>query len=152
MSVAQAADRLAHILDTVPARLAAIPEEDASRSAGPGHWSPKEIIGHLIDSASNNHQRFVRAQLAPEYSCPSYEQQGWVAAQYYKSEPWYDLLNLWVLYNRHLAHVIRHVSESALETPVSIRGNAPVTLSQLMIDYVGHLEHYLGQILSAPPA
>jgi hypothetical protein len=148
MTVPEAAGRLAAALATAPARLAAISEEDAGRSSGPGRWSPKEIIGHLIDSASNNHQRFVRAQLADSYSCPGYTQQEWVAAQYYRAEPWYDLLNLWVLYNRHLLHVLRHVRESALDTPVSIRDSAPMPLAHVMTDYVRHLEHHLSQILT----
>jgi hypothetical protein len=148
MSVQQAADRLADVLATAAARLAAISEEDAGRPPAPGKWSPKEIIGHLLDSASNNHQRFVRAQLSDSYSCPSYEQEKWVATQYYRAEPWYDLLNLWVLYNRHLLHVMRHVQESALDTQITIRDKAPVPLSHVMIDYVRHLEHHLGQIQS----
>jgi len=147
MSVQSAADRLAEVLATAPARLAAISEEAAGQAPAPGKWSPKEIIGHLLDSASTNHQRFVRAQLAPKYDCPSYEQEQWIATQYYRAEPWFDLLNLWVLYNRHLLHVMRHVKESALETPVSIKQRDPIPLSGVMIDYVRHLEHHLNQIL-----
>src|SRR5689334_19046180 len=96
-----AADRLASLLASVPQQLAAIVEAEASQKSD-GRWSKKEILGHLIDSASNNHQRFVRAQLAPHVDFPPYEQNRWVAAQRYAEEPWPDLVNLWLLYNRHL--------------------------------------------------
>jgi hypothetical protein len=147
MSVSAAANRLASILDTVPAQLSAISADDAARRSGPDRWAPKEILGHLIDSAGNNHQRFVRGQISPSVNDPSYDQEPWVATQNYVSESWPDLIALWTSFNRHLLHVMRHARESALETPISIRGGAPVPLSHVMIDYVRHLEHHLAQIL-----
>lgn len=149
MSVAAAADRFAAVLDTAPAQLALISEEAASYRPGPGRWSPKEILGHLIDSAGNNHQRFVRAQISPPVADPGYDQESWVAAQRYADEPWPELIQLWLLFNRHLLHVMRNVRDSALDAPITIRGDAPITLSHVMIDYVRHLEHHLAQILSA---
>lgn len=67
----------------VSGRLRAIDEKDASLRPGPGKWSKKEILGHLIDSAANNHQRFVRLQLAQRLELPGYEQEGWVSVQHY---------------------------------------------------------------------
>ena len=142
----QAADRLARILAAAPARLAGISDDDAARRLEPGRWSKKELLGHLIDSASNNHQRFVRAQLADSYQGPSYEQERWVAAQAYATENWPDLVNLWLLYNRHLLHVIRHLSEAPLAVPCVIGEDAPVPLSEVVSGYVDHLEHHLSQI------
>jgi hypothetical protein len=147
MSVPAAADRFAAILDTTPSRLSDISDEDAARRPGPGRWSPQEILGHLIDSAGNNHQRFVRAQLSPSVDSPGYDQENWVTVQNYLDEPWPDLILLWLLFNRHLLHLMRTVREDALDTPISIRGAAPVPLSHVMIDYVRHLEHHLKQIL-----
>jgi hypothetical protein len=147
MSVVAAADRLAAILDEAPGRLAAISAEDAARRSLPGRWSPQEILGHLIDSASNNHQRFVRAQIFPSLADPGYDQENWVAVQSYAAEPWPDLVQLWLLFNRHLLHLMLTVGDDALSNPISIRGAAPVPLSHVMIDYVRHLEHHLKQIL-----
>ena len=147
MSVAAAADRLATILDLTPPQLAALTPDDAQRRPKAGQWAPKEILGHLIDSASNNHQRFVRGQISPSVADPSYDQETWVAAQNYIAEPWPDLIWLWVMLNRHLLHIMRTVREEALDTPISIRDAVPVPLSQVMIDYVSHLEHHLAQIL-----
>jgi hypothetical protein len=141
------ADRLARILAATPLRLADVSDADASQPPAPGHWSKKQILGHLIDSASNNHQRFVRAQLAASYEGPSYEQESWVAAQNYATENWPDLVNLWLLYNRHLLHIVRTVPEAALPVPCAIGGSAPVPLGEVMSSYVDHMEHHLAQIL-----
>ncbi|PYS75272.1 MAG: DinB family protein, partial [Acidobacteria bacterium] len=83
-------------------RLLAISEEEASAPRAEGKWSPKEIVGHLIDSASNNHQRFVRAQFTDHLVFPAYEQEAWVRAQGYKDEPWPLLVELWRSFNLHL--------------------------------------------------
>ena len=109
-------------------------------------WSVKEILGHLIDSAANNHQRFVRAQLAAELSFPGYEQDAWVRSQDYQSEPWLQLIDLWVVYNHHLAHVIRRIPDTSANVPCRIGADEPVLLSALVRDYVAHLRHHLDQI------
>jgi hypothetical protein len=138
---------LAEILHSVPPRLAAITEEEASRRDGDGRWSKKEILGHLIDSAANNHQRFVRAQLAPHVDLPGYQQESWVRLQSYQTEPWSNLIQLWLQFNRHLAHVIANIEPAALQHTISLDGRASVTLGFVIDDYVRHLEHHLGQIL-----
>jgi len=108
----EAANRLARILGSVPPRLCNISESDAALRPAPGRWSKKEILGHLIDSAGNNHQRFVRAQFVPSLEFPGYEQEAWAAAQAYATEPWPDLVNLWLLLNRHLVHIIEAMPDS----------------------------------------
>ena len=117
----------------------------ATEPRAPGKWSRKEIIGHLIDSASNNHQRFIRAQQVSTLSFPPYEQNHWSASQHCNERPWADLLNLWHAYNAHLAHVIEHIPDAHLSVPCVIESNAPVTLEFLVTDYVVHLRHHLGQ-------
>src|SRR5260221_13661179 len=114
-------DRLRLILETVPPRLLAIEDADAARPVASEKWSRKEVLGHLVDSASNNHQRFVRGQLAPELHFPPYEQEGWVAVQRYRSEPWDAIVDLWRAYNRHLLHVMAAVSESPFAQRVHSR-------------------------------
>ena len=142
------AGRLAAILESVPARLGAIPEAEAGHRPAPGHWSRKEILGHLIDSAANNHQRIVRARLTPRLDFPGYEQESWVASQSYASEPWRDLVELWVTLNRHLLHIIRAVPEAALAHQCVIGGKPPVTLAALIDGYRQHLEHHLDQLFT----
>ena len=137
----------AAVLTAAPKRLVDISDADAEQKLRAGRWSKKEILGHMIDSASNNHQRFVRAQLTPQLSIPSYEQEAWVSAQAYGTQSWPDLVNLWLLYNRHLLHILRNTPEPALQHTISIGGKSPVTLSFVAEDYLRHLKHHLAQIL-----
>ena len=147
MSLRAAEERFARILETAPAQLVRFSDAEAAQDAGFGRWSKKEILGHLIDSAGNNHQRFVRAQLAASLEFPAYQQTEWVTTQSYRTEAWADLVNLWLLFNRHLLHIWRRVPEPALATPCTIGTNAPLTLEQVLTGYVDHLEHHLEQIL-----
>src|SRR6187549_2095402 len=71
-------------------RLTSLPEAKADRPRAPGKWSPKQILGHLTDSAANNHQRFVRAQEQDPLKLPGYAQEHWVACQHYEQRPWGD--------------------------------------------------------------
>ena len=141
-----ARDVLATIDSALP-RLRAIAEETASAPRTAGKWSPKQIMGHLIDSALNNHQRFVRAQLSSSLSFPGYTQDAWVNAQHYQERPWADIVTLWAEVNRHLAHVIAHIERHALVTPCTIGQGAPVTLRFVAEDYVRHLHHHLAQVI-----
>jgi len=127
-------------------------EVSALESAKPilaGGWSRKQVIGHLIDSASNNHQRFVRASLQPSLDFPGYDQDGNVRVQAVQDADWALLVTLWAAYNRYLAHVIAHLPASKLDTVCSIGSNEPVTLSFLATDYLTHLLHHLRQIGAA---
>ena len=142
-----ARDLLATIESELP-NLVAIDEEQASTPRAAGKWSRKQVMGHLVDSAFNNHQRFVRAQLSSSLSFPGYTQDSWVTAQGYQDRSWADILRLWVEVNRHLAHVIGRISRHALVTPCSIGEGAPVTLRFVLEDYVRHLHHHLAQVLS----
>ena len=116
------------------------PSEDA--------WSIKEIIGHLIDSASNNHQRFVRLQLLEELTFPDYGQDNihWVRIQNYQNRTWEELLGLWRHYNLQLADIIRSVEPSCLNHFWQLDAAKKVTLFDLMVDYLRHLEDHLDQI------
>jgi hypothetical protein len=139
--------RLSQIVEQTETRLSSITEPDSAARSGEGKWSRKEILGHLIDSASNNHQRFVRAELEGALTFPGYTQDGWNRAQQYQSESWANLVRLWASYNRHLAHVIAAIPADARPNKCVIGSGAPVTLEFLVGDYVVHLEHHLEQIL-----
>ena len=134
-------------LETVMPQLLDITEDDSARRPAPNKWSKKEIIGHLIDSAANNHQRFVRVQFADQLPMPGYEQERWVSAQQYQNESWTELVQLWRSYNTHLLHVMAHVPEEAQQRTLTIGGGEPVTLRYVMEDYVRHLKHHLRQVL-----
>ena len=113
-----------------------------------GDWSVKEIVGHLVDSASNNHQRFVRLQVADGLAFPDYSQDNdaWVSIQCYQEAPWDDLLGLWRYFNLHLARVIRSVNEDCIDHIWVVDEDTSITLGDLMIDYLRHLNDHLQQI------
>ena len=134
------------LLEQSSITLAGISESDSKKKSAPGQWSKKEILGHLIDSAANNHQRFVRAQSTAELRIPGYEQEVWVATQRYQSESWENLVQLWKSYNHHLLHLISAIPENVLSHHCFIGDNKPVTLEFVIQDYVRHLKHHLEQI------
>lgn len=114
---------------------------------GPDKWSKKEIVGHLIDSASNNHQRFVRAALQGQLAFPAYTQAAMVQIQHYHDLDWKVLVGLWGNYNKFLAHVIQRLPENSFGVICHIGENKPATLGWLCEDYVIHLQHHLKQLL-----
>lgn len=142
----EAIDRLEHLLNNFPERLYKIDEAVYSAKTSPAKWSKKEIIGHLIDSATNNHQRFIRIQIE---DLPSirYDQDKWVDAGQYQSMHAVDLLKFWEAYNRHLLELIRRIPTAALQRKCMV-GTVTYTLAFVITDYVDHLEHHLKQILS----
>ena len=110
------------------------------------HWSRKQILGHLLDSASNNHQRFVRGQLTRDLSIAGYAQAEWVETQQFQDRDWSDLVQFWLAYNRHLLHLMSRVPEKHLDATIRIGTYDPMTLEFVMTDYVTHLKHHLKQI------
>ena len=152
------AARLREVVDAATRALGAIDDAASARRPAPDKWSPREIVGHLVDSAANNHGRFVRAQAQDDLVFPGYAQDAWVDAQGYRSAPWTDLVALWAAYNRHLARVMTLAPEAARMRPrarhnldeigwSAVPADVPATLDHLMADYVDHLEHHLRQVL-----
>ena len=140
------------------ARLNDITPDGSRHKLSDDEWAPIEVLGHLVDSATNNHQRFVRAQFTDDLVFSGYEQDGWVNAQKYRDESWPDLIQLWSSYNLHLLHVFSVIPAETL-TKLRDKHNLdqiafehvpqdkPATLEYLIRDYVDHLRHHLRQIL-----
>lgn len=143
------AKHLRSLVDDTAARLRTIDRARARLTTAPGAWSIQEVLGHLIDSAANNHQRFVRAQDGEPLVFPKYEQDHWVAVQAYNESPWHDLIELWRLYNHHLAQVMEQISDESLEVECRIGPSDPVTLGFLVEDYLVHLRHHVERIDTA---
>jgi hypothetical protein len=144
------------IVERESARLLGAPPDAVERRPAKGGWSAKEVLGHLIDSAAVNHQRFVRAQWQ-DLVFAAYAQDDWVVAQQYQNAPWIELVALWREYNRHIARVMaaiplevrmreqrRHNLNEIAMNPAP--ADEPSTLDYLMRDYVDHLQHHLKQI------
>ena len=118
----------------------------AAVKPSPEKWSPKEELGHLLDSAANNHQRIVRTLLEDQPVMPGYEQQRWVQAHVYQKRDWRELIDTWVALNRQLLVVAARVADSDWTRTCTIAGSEPVTLRFVLTDYVAHMTHHLAHI------
>jgi hypothetical protein len=145
VNIEKAINRLHYILDKAPIKLAEITEEMMSVKHLPMKWSKKEILGHLIDSATNNHQRFIRGQFEsnPEIS---YDQNKWNRFNFYQEIESIHLIHFWTSYNRQLLEIIKRIPKENLLKQVKI-GEILITLEFLIVDYVEHLEHHLKQLI-----
>lgn len=144
--ISEALDRLEQLCETIPPLILAMSEEEFSHKPAPVKWSKKEILGHLIDSATNNHQRFIRVQFE-EIPVIRYDQDKWNIYNHYNASESAGLVAFWALYNKHLAALARRIPPENLKRQCQAGGNEPVTLEFLIRDYVVHLEHHLKQIV-----
>ena len=108
----------------------------------------KQLLGHLIDSASNNHQRMVRLQYNEELVFPDYTQDNdlWIAIQHYESADWKNMIQLWKSYNLHIAHIIQSVDKTKLNNYWHDYEGNKVTLKDMIEGYLGHLYLHIGEI------
>ena len=150
--------QLRKIITTSIDQIEAVPDRDFDFKADPATWSKKEILGHLIDSAYNNHQRFLKAPAQPDLVFTGYDQNEWVIRNNYQNRDKAEVLNTWIVVNRHLSNLLE-----GLPTPLLVRktpkhnfhkicmnlleDKQPATLSYLIWDYLFHLEHHLSQII-----
>ena len=126
--------------------LKAISEETASAKPNVNQWSVKELLGHLLDSASNNHQRIVRLQIFDSIEFPFYQQEDFVRVNHYQNQSWEVLVDFWKLYNLHLVHLVENLDESKLNNIWVTPDQEKLTLGHIIEDYLRHLKHHLGQI------
>ena len=146
MTVAETAAELRQVADSFSKELLAADARAAARRPAANTWSPKEVLGHLIDSAANNHQRFVRAQRTDALTLPGYEQDHWVASQGYQDADWPHLVTLWTHLNLHLADVMDRIPPAKYSVRCVIGDSSPIPLESIVIDYLDHLRHHMAQI------
>jgi hypothetical protein len=140
----EALARLRQLLIVVPGRLERLP--DPGRKTSADRWSPKEELGHLLDSAANNHQRMVRVQLQEGLAMPGYAQEEWVRLHAYQQRDWQELIQLWSALNRQLLAAAEAVPDSAWRHPCTVAGSEPLSLRFVLEDYVRHMLHHLQHI------
>jgi hypothetical protein len=144
-------------IDQATPALEKMSDEESRARPGPQKWCPREVLGHLVDSASNNHQRFVRAQFQDDLVFSGYDQDAWVSIQRYRDAPWRDLIALWRGFNLHIARIMELIPKDERVRPRArhnldelawkpIPRDRPATLDYFMADYVAHLKHHLAQI------
>lgn len=138
-------ERLSTILKKAPVLLTAISEGDAAHQSAPGKWSKKQELEHLVDSACNNHQRVVRAQVEHEPSLPDYDGDRWVALHDYQTMKWEQIVERWHMMNEQLLRAASTISPQNAERRLTVSGKS-VTLAFLVQDYVDHMLHHLRHI------
>ena len=140
-------ERIREVINSSKPELLKIAPEVAGKKENPKKWSKKEILGHLIDSASNNHQRFVRGAQNIAGDFPVYNQERWVEIQHYNEMDWSDLVEYFYQYNLHISKLIDFLPDDVLDNPCNIGKENPVTLKFVIEDYLRHLKHHIEQIL-----
>ena len=141
------AEKINHLTQIIPPLLLSISENEFAHQPRPGKWSKKQIIGHLIDSAANNHHRFIRARVEDVPNI-SYNQDKWNDLSRYNDFNSSELIDLWKSYNKLLAHIISKISEKDLDRKCKAGSNEEHTLRYIITDYIVHLEHHLKQVVA----
>ena len=141
--------RLLKNITDIPSKFLSFSEDELREKTAPGKWSKKEILGHLIDSAANNHHRFVKAQIEEDpFKIISYQQNSWVAVQNYDKMDSGSLVTLWKSYNHHILWIISNFDKNKLKTRWMMEDNedSGETILFLIKDYVDHMDHHIKQI------
>jgi hypothetical protein len=138
--------KLEFICETIPDKLFKLEERLFNEKISPNKWSKKEILGHLIDSATNNHHRFVKGQyeILPKIS---YDQNKWNELNFYQLTEKNQLIDFWTLYNKHLLIIFKNIKSENLKNEINTGGIENCTIEFLINDYIEHLEHHLNQII-----
>lgn len=158
MSKISLSERLFQVIEVAKPQLSGLSEDVVSAKPDPEKWSKKEILGHLIDSATNNHRRFMIAQFRNDLVFSGYAQDQWVEYQDYANAQWSELVEMWSLYNRHIARLVANIPRGILFRQftehnyhliayATIPQGEPASLAYLIEDYIGHAQHHLRQIL-----
>ena len=138
---------LAETIERELPSLCTLTEERASMARAPAKWSAKEELGHLIDSAANNHIRFVRGAIEAEFRGPGYSQNDWVRLHGYSNMQWETIINFWFQYNTLLVRLVDRIPEDRLEALCVIGTNPAVTLRFVIEDYILHMQHHIDLLL-----
>ena len=146
MDITASIDRLTWLCQHIPALIEAVPVAELESKPAPEKWSKKEILGHLIDSAANNHQRFIRIQSEDE-PVIFYNQNDWVGLSRYNLRETAQLIATWKHYNLHLAAIAEAIPMHNLARNGVGRDGQKHTLKWYFDDYVDHMEHHLRQII-----
>ena len=148
-------DRIAQIAD----ELFELSEKQTTKARKEGGWSRKEVLGHLIDSASVNHQRIIESQLSGSIVFDGYKHQEWVKLNGYQEMDWEEIVTMWCAYNMLVCTMVERIPVDVVDKEHSehsyqrtafreLSNEQPSTLGYLIEDYFAHMQYHLDQILS----
>lgn len=138
-------------------KLLVIDEQQASLRPSDNKWSIKEVVGHLIDSAINNHQRFVLMQIQDNLVFAGYDQNKWALLQNYQSREFKSLVETWAVLNLNCVKALQNVNPAlwhktfeehsfATISWQKLNQSQPATINYLVMDYFEHMMHHLKQV------
>jgi DinB superfamily len=148
MEFSNTTNGIVDVIESWELKLINLPMETITQKRNKQNRTIKEILGHLIDSASNNHQRMIRLQYNPTLTFPDYRQDNdlWIALQNFQTEDWNNLIQLWKYFNLHMVQVIKSVDRSKLDNYwTDFEGNR-VTLREMIEGYLWHINLHLNEI------
>ena len=139
-------ERLNYLIEVLPSRVNQLSEEEFTAKSN-GKWSKEEILGHLCDSATNNHHRFIRIQFEEQpFVVVPYKQNDWVSIQDYQNIPSDEVVGLWTAINKQIVRVISKIPQEKLSYICDVGDNKFFTFTELIEDYLKHMDHHLIQI------
>lgn len=142
-------DGIKKVIEAEESFLRDLPVEVITLRRNKQNRTVKQILGHLIDSASNNHQRMVRLQYSKDLLFfPDYRQDNdlWIALQDYQNADWENLIQLWKFYNLHIIQVITSVDLTKLDSYWCDFEGTKVTLKEMIEGYLDHLHLHINEI------
>jgi hypothetical protein len=131
------------VLKVVPSRLKEINTEHVARHPAPNKWSPKQELGHLIDSGMNNHQRIVRGVLEDSLHFPGYDGDYWVGRHSYQERDWHELISVWTAVNQQMLQAGRSAPEEGWSHTCYVGDSSPLKVGFILTDYMAHMLHHL---------
>lgn len=139
-------DRLVSLIEEYTEKLLQLSEDEVAYKPNSKKWSKKEYLGHLMDSATNNHQRFVRGQLYDQSVFPGYDQPLWVEVHKYQSIEWTELVLNWKTFNMFLSKVIANMNQNSLSNTLTVGESKSLTLQSVIEGYIDHMENHLKDV------
>lgn len=148
MDFSNVTDGILRYIDAWERKLIDLPVDTITQKRNRQNRTIKQILGHLIDSAANNHQRMIRLQYNEKLIFPDYQQDNdlWIALQDYQNEDWNTIIQLWKFYNLHMIQVIKSIDQSKLTNSWQNFEDTTVTLQQMVEGYLGHIDLHLSEI------
>ncbi|MDR2040228.1 MAG: DinB family protein [Bacteroidales bacterium] len=141
-------DEIRKVINEWEQKLLLLPEKGITEKRNHQNRTIKQLLGHLIDSASNNHQRIIRLQYNDHLIFPDYTQDNdrWIAIQDYQHADWENLVQLWKYFNLHIIHLIETVDQSKLNNYWTDFEGRKVTLEEMIKGYSSHLNLHMSDI------
>jgi len=132
-------------------RLTSLSEQSITEPRNNQVRNIKQILGHLIDSTSNNTHRVVHLQYQKSpFSFPNYATFGnndrWIAIQNYEGADWNNMMQLWKYSLLHFCHVINNLNDEKLENEWISGPEKNITLRSMILDFPKHLKLHLDEI------